>query len=79
MNSNEFIFWLRGIIDSTEELPSKETWEKISDILKTVKLNKETPAPLDNAVMRRLSDLNYKDLPPNPYEIKFNNKKSNEK
>ncbi len=39
MNSNEFIFWLRGIVDSTEELPSKETWEKISDILKTVKLN----------------------------------------
>jgi hypothetical protein len=73
MNSNEFVFWLKGIVDSTDSPPTKKTWDKIIKILDTVKLNKKETTPFDDAVIRRLHDLNSGN-PPNPYEIIFKNK-----
>ena len=34
MKANEFIFWLKGIMDSTEFMPTKKTWDTIVDNLK---------------------------------------------
>jgi len=73
MNSNEFVFWLKGIVDSTDSTPTKKTWDKITEILDTVKLNKKETTPFDDAVMRRLNDLNSGNQI-NPYEIIFKNK-----
>lgn len=76
MTSNEFVFWLKGIVDSTPFIPTKNTWDKISDMLEKVKLNKKEDAPLDSAVIRRLTDIQLPTPPtkPNPYEITCDNK-----
>jgi predicted glycoside hydrolase/deacetylase ChbG (UPF0249 family) len=74
MNSNEFIYWLRGIVDSTTFMPTKETWDIIVDVIKTVKLSKKEPTPLNDAVVHRLNVLNSPGTGnPNPYEIKCDN------
>ena len=77
MTSNEFVFWLKGIVDSTTFMPTKSTWDIITDTLKEVKLNKKESVPLDDAVVRRLTDIqiNIPETPPNPnpYEIKCDN------
>tara|TARA_B100002019_G_C21248131_1_gene589494 strand:- start:585 stop:848 length:264 start_codon:yes stop_codon:yes gene_type:complete len=74
MTSNEFVFWLKGIVDSTTFMPTKATWDIITDTLKEVKLNTKETAPLDNAVVRRLTDIQNpfpnKSPEPNPYEIR---------
>ena len=36
MTEKEFIYWLRGIVDSTEFMPTKKTWDTIQDKLKEV-------------------------------------------
>jgi|TARA_R110000803_G_scaffold43972_1_gene93345 phage terminase large subunit-like protein len=36
MKANEFIFWLKGIMDSTQFMPTKKTWDTIVDNLKEV-------------------------------------------
>ena len=76
MTSNEFVFWLKGIVDSTPFMPTKDTWDKISDTLKTVKLNKKESSPLDSAVIRRLTDIQLPTPPtkPNPYNVTCDNK-----
>jgi len=82
MNSNEFVFWLKGIVDSTTFMPTKATWDIISDRLKEVKLNKKETASFDDAVVRRLTDIQInipgKTPDSNPYEIRCgNNTKDN--
>lgn len=75
MNSNEFVFWLRGIVDSTDFMPTKKTWDLIVDVVETVKLNKKEATPFNDAVVNRLTEL--KSPPPpteNPYEIKCETK-----
>ena len=37
MTEKEFTYWLRGIVDSTEFMPTKKTWDTIVDKLKEVK------------------------------------------
>ena len=77
MTSNEFVFWLKGIVDSTTFIPTKATWDIISDTLKEVKLSKKERAPLDDAVVKRLTDIQtpFPEKPPgsNPYEIRCDN------
>jgi hypothetical protein len=72
MTSNEFVFWLKGIRDSTTFIPTKSTWDMISETLDKVKLNKKEKAPLDDAVIKRLTDIHLPDPTrnPNPYEIR---------
>lgn len=41
MNSNEFVYWLKGIVDSTDFMPTKKTWDLIVDVVDTVKTNKK--------------------------------------
>ena len=36
MTHKEFIFWLKGIVDTTDSKPSKKIWKLIQDKLKTV-------------------------------------------
>ena len=33
MTEKEFVYWLRGIMDSTEFMPTKKTWDTIQDKL----------------------------------------------
>jgi hypothetical protein len=80
MTANEFVFWLKGIMDSTQFMPTKKTWDIIQDTLKEVKFDKKKDTPLDGAVIKRLHDLSIpipspKETPPNPYEIKCEIKK----
>jgi hypothetical protein len=58
MNSNEFIYWLRGIVDSTTFMPTKKTWDIIVEVMNTVKLSKTDPSPLNDAVIHRMNELN---------------------
>ena len=37
MTEKEFIYWLKGIVDSTDFMPTKKTWDTIVDKLKEVK------------------------------------------
>jgi hypothetical protein len=37
MTEKEFIYWLKGIVDSTEFMPTKKTWDTIQEKLKKVK------------------------------------------
>ena len=78
MTANEFVFWLKGIMDSTEFMPTKKTWDIIQDTLKEVKFDKKSPKPWDGAVVKRLQDLSVPVPPspttPNPYEIKCEKK-----
>ena len=37
MTEKEFIYWLKGIMDSTQFMPTKKTWDTIQDKLKEVK------------------------------------------
>mgnify|MGYP003144126093 CR=1 FL=1 len=74
MNSNEFVYWLKGIVDSTQFMPTKKTWDMIVEVTRTVKLNKKEPTPLNDAVIHRLNELNSPITPtPNPYEVKCDN------
>ena len=50
MTANEFIFWLKGIVDSTQFMPTKKTWDTIQETLKEVKFDKKQSRPLDGAV-----------------------------
>ena len=36
MDSNEFRYWIKGIVDSTNFMPTKKTWDAIVDKLETV-------------------------------------------
>jgi hypothetical protein len=36
MTEKEFIYWLKGIMDSTQFMPTKKTWDTIQDKLKEV-------------------------------------------
>lgn len=36
MTYKEFTYWLKGIVDSTEFIPTKKTWDTIVDKIKTV-------------------------------------------
>lgn len=73
MNSNEFVFWLKGIVDSTDFMPTKKTWDLIIDVVDTVKINKKEPTPLNDAVVNRLTELQSPPPSQNPYEIKCDN------
>ena len=43
MTANEFVFWLKGIVDSTQFMPTKKTWDLLSKIhFKNVKFDKKT-------------------------------------
>jgi hypothetical protein len=79
MTANEFIFWLNGIVDSTQFMPTKKTWDIIQETLKKVKFDKKQETPFDGAVVKRLQDLNIPthppSVPPNPYEIKCKQEK----
>ena len=57
MNTNEFVYWLKGIVDSTQFIPTKKTWDVIADTLKEVKLEKRKTSPRDAAVTSRLKQL----------------------
>jgi hypothetical protein len=75
MNTNEFVYWLKGIVDSTQFIPTKKTWDLIEDTLKEVKLDKKKNTPRDEAVTTRLKNLGVEmppqmPTPPNPYEVK---------
>tara|TARA_R110002051_G_scaffold305895_1_gene376185 strand:- start:6937 stop:7203 length:267 start_codon:yes stop_codon:yes gene_type:complete len=72
MTSNEFVFWLKGIVVSNTLIPTKATWDLISETIQQVKLNKKENAPLDGAVIRRMTDPHFPGTtsPPNPYEVK---------
>ena len=37
MTEKEFIYWLKGIMDSTDFMPTKKTWDTIQEKLKEVK------------------------------------------
>tara|TARA_Y100000034_G_C6762011_1_gene339463 strand:+ start:152 stop:403 length:252 start_codon:yes stop_codon:yes gene_type:complete len=77
MTANEFVFWLKGIVDSTQFMPTKKTWDIIQETLKEVKFDKKQSQPLDGAVVKRLHDLSVPvPTPPlkNPYEIKCEKK-----
>ena len=69
MNSNEFVYWLKGIVDSTDFMPTKKTWDLIVDVVSTVKSSKKETSPLNDAVVHRLNELNSPNQKPNPYEI----------
>tara|TARA_Y100000389_G_C17441970_1_gene509165 strand:+ start:995 stop:1243 length:249 start_codon:yes stop_codon:yes gene_type:complete len=69
MNSNEFVFWLKGIVDSTDFMPTKKTWDLIVDVVGTVKLNKKEPTPLNDAVVNRLTELRPPPPSKNPYDV----------
>ena len=69
MNSNEFVYWLKGIVDSTDFMPTKKTWDKIVDVVSTVKINKKEPTPLNDAVVNRLTELQVPPPSKNPYEV----------
>jgi hypothetical protein len=80
MTSNEFVYWLKGIVDSTQFMPTKKTWDIIQDTLKDVKFDKKKERPLDGAVIKRLQDLSIpmpstREPNKNPYEIKCEKKK----
>ena len=77
MNSNEFVYWLKGIVDSTDFMPTKKTWDLIVDVVGTVKINKKESAPLNDAVVNRLTELQSPPPTPNPYDITCE-KKQNE-
>jgi len=36
MTYKEFTYWMKGIVDSTEFIPTKKTWDMIVDKIKTV-------------------------------------------
>jgi len=61
MKSNEFIFWLKGIMDSTQFMPTKKTWDIITDKLKEI----ET---LDDSCIEERYKT-YVVNPPKPYKI----------
>ena len=41
MTEKEFVYWLRGIMDSTDFMPTKKTWDTIQDKLKEVESSDE--------------------------------------
>jgi len=43
MTYKEFTYWLKGIVDSTEFMPTKKTWDTIVDKLKEVKDEEDSP------------------------------------
>ena len=45
MDSNEFRYWIKGIVDSTNFMPTKKTWDAIVDKLETVEDDFEVPNP----------------------------------
>jgi len=55
MTEKEFIYWLRGIVDSTEFMPTKKTWDTIQDKLKEVNeeewFSKQYPPIIINPVI----------------------------
>ena len=61
MKANEFIFWLRGIMDSTQFMPTKKTWDTITDKLKEIE-------PLDESCLEERYKT-YLVNPPQPYKI----------
>ncbi len=69
MNSNEFVFWLKGIVDSTDFMPTKKTWDLIVDVVGTVKMNKKESTPLNDAVVNRLTELQSPPPSQNPYDV----------
>jgi len=61
MNSNEFVYWLKGIVDSTDFMPTKKTWDLIVDVVGTVKVNKKpppTPNPYDITCEKKQNENN---------------------
>lgn len=66
MNANEFLYWIRGIVDSTDDVPSKEVWQKITEVVNTVKLNKNEVTPFNDAVVHRFLQIQSS----NPHEVK---------
>ena len=70
MNSNEFVFWLKGIVDSTDFMPTKKTWDLIVDVMSTVKTNKKEPNPFNPAVVTRLTEIQSPPPTENPYEVR---------
>ena len=42
MTYKEFTYWMKGIVDSTEFVPTKKTWDTIVDKIKTVE-DEEVP------------------------------------
>lgn len=79
MTANEFVFWLKGIVDSTQFMPTKKTWDVIQDTLSAVKFDKKGEKPFDGAVVKRMHDLSipipFKEPSKNPYEIKCGKEK----
>jgi len=79
MTANEFVFWLKGIVDSTQFIPTKKTWDMIEDTLNTVKFDKKVEKPFDGAVVKRMHDLSIpiptQEPLKNPYEIKCEKEK----
>ena len=69
MNSNEFVYWLKGIVDSTDFMPTKKTWDLIVDVVDTVKINKKESTPLNDAVVNRLTELQVPPPTKNPYDV----------
>ena len=61
MKANEFIFWLKGIMDSTEFMPTKKTWDTIVDNLKEVDTS--------NCKSIKNNGGNYYVNPPQPFKI----------
>jgi hypothetical protein len=79
MDSNEFVFWMKGIVDSTEFMPTKKTWDIITDKLQEVNFNKKGKIPLDDGVVQRINILHDQHNKPkptkNPYEVTCNDTK----
>ena len=42
MKEKEFIFWMKGIIDSTQFMPDKSTWDLICDKIKEIDTGDKT-------------------------------------
>jgi len=60
MKTNEFIFWLKGIMDSTQFMPTKKTWDTITDKLKEV----------ETSDTNYISERYHKYVnPPSPYNV----------
>jgi len=65
MKTNEFIFWLKGIMDSTQFMPTKKTWDTITDKLKEVDSS-------DTSYFKERRRIYMDDLPLKPFKRKDN-------
>jgi len=54
MTQKEFIYWLKGIIDTTNYAPSPATWDLISDTLKEVLRDDPNNVYLDRSVLNKM-------------------------